>query len=90
MNTHEIYWLAGLLEGEGSFHLTYRDGYTSIKVDACGADKDTIERIQQITNVGFICNYRQQGMGTKLMYRWAVHKTIRCCCYYDDGLSIDE
>lgn len=48
----EIYWLAGLLEGEGCFH-AYRQGRKKtpnplVQVQVAMTDKDVVERIAGI------------------------------------------
>lgn len=86
MNEIETAWVAGLLEGEGSFILTVsrpprKDGQPSRRVInvVCGStDKDIIEKLYRLTGVGRIYEdkVRTDGVvqGRKRMYRWQVSR----------------
>lgn len=50
MNDRDLYWLAGWLEGEGSFFVT--KGGTSVAIQAFSTDKDVIERVVVLMQCG--------------------------------------
>ena len=52
MKTNDLYWIAGILEGEGYFGL-HGKGYLSIQVTM--TDKDVIDRYSSIVNFGSRC-----------------------------------
>lgn len=49
LNFKDLYWLAGLLEGEGYFGLV-KDGPTNLvfRIQVCSTDKDVIDRASNI------------------------------------------
>lgn len=77
IRTTDIAWLAGLLEGEGSFHcdggrgsrLRETTGHLSITVQM--TDEDVIKKIQQVTGFGTFRSPRQLPSG-KTCYGWSV------------------
>lgn len=76
MKTHEIYWLAGILDGEGSFTIDFRNErskkYPSIRVNVGMTDEDTIFKLQEITGVGYISSsFLPSG---KEIYQWQIAK----------------
>jgi hypothetical protein len=83
MDESEIAWLAGLLEGEGCFHLKTRgpvkkDGtrYIGPVVDVNMTDEDVIRKLRDITGVGNVQGpysvSRKENW--KPIWRWAVQK----------------
>jgi hypothetical protein len=68
----DLYWLAGLLEGEGSFGIS-RQGRTNgrvIYVSVVSTDEDVIRRVHSILNFGYSGPLRVLPSG-KTAYRWA-------------------
>ena len=58
--THEIAWLAGLLEGEGSFG--YYNGCPTIQVQMC--DRDVVARAASVLGVSLRAEYKPRGRDT--------------------------
>ena len=73
MNTIEIAWLAGVLEGEGCFSLQYtKYRLPDIRVHVWMTDLDVIASLQRVTNVGTI--QHQYRHGQKDQDGWIVSK----------------
>lgn len=79
MSDLEIAWLAGLLEGEGSFNLTgYRTGAakTSPVIQLAMTDYDVVSRaatlMARFGGNGDICNQTRQEKTTKQCYRFRI------------------
>jgi hypothetical protein len=74
MSPEEVGWLAGILEGEGSF---ISAGYCSIQVTM--TDRDIIARLVAITGVGRVHERRPQKSNHKPSQLWVVaqHEQIR-------------
>jgi hypothetical protein len=79
---NELHWLAGWLEGEGSFVVTsgksYNDKrYTRIRVNGSSIDKDVLDYVKSIA--GGVVNgpYERTGGAGKHVYMWTLstHKT---------------
>lgn len=66
----DLYWLAGLMEGEGCFSL---DRGTYPRVYLRMTDEDVVERAHQITGIGSVHFAKQQGLGWKPTYCWQVN-----------------
>src|SRR5438093_8334018 len=69
----QIAWIAGLLEGEGHFGLSYNEKYPTIKVGV--TDLDTIEKARDIMSpsTNIICERRQNNW--KPFYKFGLHST---------------
>lgn len=68
MNKMEIAWLAGILEGEGTFDVM-EGKYIRI---TCGmTDKDIIERVQKIVNAGSVKTYTK-SLPRKPLHVWTL------------------
>jgi hypothetical protein len=50
MTDIEIAWLAGLLEGEGSFYHSWTCGNPYPRIYVCSTDKDVIEKVANLMN----------------------------------------
>lgn len=87
MNSKELMWLAGFLEGEGSFlvsdskqksnHLQSRsDGYRylSIRIVGPSCDLDVLERVQSIAGGKIFGPYADSKGKGKPIYRWVLAK----------------
>lgn len=76
MDSCNLYWLAGILEGEGSFFIRKLKGkeYPTIAVKM--TDQDVVERIKQITGVGTICTQKPDKLNWKQTYKWQVAKSL--------------
>jgi hypothetical protein len=74
MSPEEVAWLAGILEGEGSFIST---GYCSIQVTM--TDRDISARIVEVTGVGRVHERRPQKSNHRPSQLWTVaqHEQIR-------------
>lgn len=70
MRTLELAWLAGLLEGDGCFHLS-QGRYPLLVLGM--TDRDTVERAQEVCGgVGSISERPAGTKGYKPMWRWDV------------------
>ena len=70
MNLDEIMWVAGLLEGEGSFE--YRASH-SPRISCASTDLDVLERIKEYTGSGYIYEQGKQKSHHKFVWVWVVH-----------------
>lgn len=68
MNLTEIFWFAGLFEGEGSIFIPNPKTQNSPRMTIAMNDLDIIERVRDITGVGNI-------LRDKKMHRWQVNRT---------------
>jgi hypothetical protein len=80
MSDVEISWVAGLLEGEGSFGLgaIKSTGVRQIRISCSMTDEDTIQRLMMLTGGG---NYNLEGRRdprrverSKPLYCWVIGK----------------
>lgn len=79
MNVLEIGWLAGIIEGEGTFHRQYRKtGGGQIYIKVSMTDKDIITRLQEITGVGNITESQPKNPNHKRVYHWRVTRQSDC------------
>jgi hypothetical protein len=73
-------WLAGWLEGEGSFHFSEtrptltRKAYKRIKIVGCSNDLDTLERVQACAGGGRINGPYKYGDEKQNHYQWGLRK----------------
>jgi hypothetical protein len=70
MSETEIAWLAGLLEGEGSFIATAK----SLAIQASMTDRDVIERLVAVTGVGIVHPTKPQQAHHKVAWFWQVKR----------------
>lgn len=81
MNNLELAWLAGLLEGEGCFYLTYRknkDGSPRplVSVMCSMTDEDVVRKAACVAGSGYV--YRRDGRkGCKPSWTWQDSKVER-------------
>lgn len=72
MDQAQVAWVAGILEGEGCFHME-RHRYPRIAVQM--ADKDIIWRLKEVTGVGVNAGpYWPTRWAKKEQWRWLVSK----------------
>lgn len=85
----DIAWAAGIIEGEGSIQSARRKQkasqghYIAIRVRVVMSDRDILERLQRIFNIGRVSAYRNtQGLGKKQLYRWeaASRRDVAAVC----------
>ena len=70
MTRIEVAWLAGLVEGEGSFVITHRATLTVAMTDL-----DIVERLPRLTGVGNLYAYKTKAAAHhKDVYGWTVGK----------------
>jgi len=67
LKMRDLYWLAGLIEGEGCF-----GDYDSPTIAVTSTDEDIIKRISKLFN----CNYHHKKTPTKLQYVIKIHSTL--------------
>lgn len=79
MTAAEIAWVAGIIEGEGSF--CYKNG---VAIQVTMTDQDVIERLQRITGLGRIYAIKPRAEHHKPAWMWSVQRRahirhiIRC------------
>ena len=54
MEKHELWWVAGVLEGEGSFISTYIRGRYWLCIQVRNTDRSLLEALQDVTGVGTV------------------------------------
>lgn len=77
IETKNLYWLAGLLEGDGSFFKATNQGSPNAKiiVTMVSIDRDTVERVHHLTGIGTISGpYSSNRRYHKPIWRWSVQK----------------
>lgn len=68
MQAKDVFWLAGIMEGEGCFHVRKSGG---ISAQLVMTDKDVVERFASVCGVGTFSKPRVLKSG-KTAYRWSV------------------
>ena len=71
MNTLEIAWLAGIIEGEGCF-ISVLGKNPNFRIQVKMTDKDIIDRIQKITNLGSTNVEVMKNPRYKTCYHWKI------------------
>lgn len=71
MNLKDLYWVAGILEGEGTFYLHTGSTRVKLSIKVKMTDDDVIERLLDITGIGYINGPYNNG-GHKPVYVWSV------------------
>lgn len=74
MESGDIKWLAGLLEGEGSFYIK-PTGARQAKVTLEMCDKDVVERAYNLLRVKSAIYEPKNKLATKPSYRFAVYSS---------------
>ena len=78
ITAHQIHWIAGLIEGEGTFNktTTHRGrNRASIRIAVSMTDRDVIYRLANLLGFGSICTIKptiRRGYGShgQLQHRW--------------------
>lgn len=84
LNDVDRAWVAGFLEGEGSFIATHAGGARVIRITASSIDRDVLERLQAITGVGNInLNYPAKG-NHHACWIWQVARRADVCAMMRD------
>lgn len=78
-NSRDIAWLAGLLEGEGAFFISWKetDGYRypAFRIAMNLTDEDVLRRAAAIAGVGLVRGpYQQPNSKHKQFWRWYVNR----------------
>lgn len=74
----DIYWMAGLFDGEGSISIKKRTNgksdkmYTYVQLDLQSSDEDIVERLLRISQIGAIHEIKRKTSTGKTMYGWNV------------------
>lgn len=68
VRTRDIHWVAGLLEGEGSFERKP----TTIAIRCGMTDRDTVERLAQIVGTGAVYAH-SVTKGDKQVWSWGIY-----------------
>lgn len=74
MTEIELAWLAGWLEGEGSFILQHNHGMRYPRVSASSTDRDVLEYILAITGVGTLYDRPKRFEHYKDQWAWMVYR----------------
>lgn len=69
----DLYWLAGIIEGEGSFSVDLNRPYPIISAKVVMTDLDVVEKCHRIAGVGRLTGPYSQN-GNKDCWRWTVTK----------------
>lgn len=72
ININQLYWAAGIIEGEGTF--IHTRNYLTLRVAM--TDEDIINRLQAIFNFGKIIKRKPLKSNEKLMFIWSVTKQV--------------
>lgn len=80
MTPFEVGWVVGIIEGEGNFDIHHRStGGAQIQIRVGMTDKDTIDRLYEVTGIGNITvDYRENEETWKTVYNWKVTNFIDC------------
>lgn len=71
LSVPDIHWIAGLLEGEGSFGASDKGRVPTVQ--CCMTDEDVLDRLQSLVPGQRLGPYRREGKPEwKPMHRWAV------------------
>ena len=73
LDLKELYWLAGLIEGEGCFLLDKRSN-SCLRFSMAMTDKSVLKHAQKIINLGFIKGPYWAKMSTKPYWYWRIDK----------------
>jgi hypothetical protein len=76
MSSPELAWLAGIVEGEGTFGLARRPGG---QVRVVMTDQDIIRRLWCLTGLGLIHNRGRRAAHHKTVWEWAVTRRENVC-----------
>ena len=66
MNLKDIYWIAGILEGEGSFGKNNTTVYITLGM----TDKDVVDKFHTLVKFGSRNEFRHNEPNRKVLYRW--------------------
>lgn len=71
VSERDFYWLAGLLEGEGSFSLGPPSAPNSVRITLCMTDRDVVARVAALWNVAYheVREERTRERGWKPAYQ---------------------
>src|SRR5215510_6894671 len=72
MNTLEIAWLAGLLEGEGCFHVNFSQKNPYIFVEMQMTDEDVVYKAQEVSGIGNVTHISRKTAGWNDCWRWSI------------------
>lgn len=72
MELKDLYWVAGIIEGEGTFAIHYERRNPYIRVTVKMTDIDVITRLQTITGIGTIRKVDMKDTGYKQAWSWDV------------------
>jgi hypothetical protein len=71
----ELWWIAGLLEGEGCFTIQDRmKKWASLRIEMQTADRDVLERVVEFTGLGKVNGpYKTRAAHHSPMYGWHLY-----------------
>ncbi len=73
ISSTELHWLAGILEGEGSFYVGKTpNGAPRIRIQCIMTDEDIIRRMHQITGIGNVTFKKQNNPKWADTWCWSV------------------
>ena len=70
----ELAWLAGIIEGEGTFVTSRRQAKDYPKIAVSMTDEDVIRKFYAITGAGGVYTLTVRGLMTKPSYVWALSR----------------
>jgi hypothetical protein len=72
----ELAWVAGILEGEGTFYIDYKGSNPQIKVNLAMMDEDVVQEVFDIVKIG-----RFYGPSKKGMWTWQINKQTEAAAF---------
>jgi len=73
LDVKRIYWLAGLVEGEGCFHT---DNYSPLILQITSTDLDVLEKTKAIIGYGSITSYQPRKLNHKLRHNYKISGVV--------------
>lgn len=77
MQAIDLGWVAGIIEGEGTFvSSARRHGRLYPKIAVQMTDQDVISRLHAVTGIGTVTTLTVRGLMTKPSYTWRVSRLV--------------
>lgn len=76
LSESELGWVAGMLEGEGSFSIKKdkrKNGFSCTPlIQLASTDRDVVERLHKLIPAANVCEPRRKTKGGKQVYKWSL------------------
>jgi hypothetical protein len=73
-NVKDLYWLAGIMEGEGSFYMHPEGGRLYLRTSLSMTDEDVVARCHEITGVGTFGGPYEGRENAKTYWTWKISR----------------